>query len=391
MMKRLASLLAFLTIVLVSLALVSPAFAQDLTPTGSSLTLYTTYPSLVVGPGETISVDLRLRISGSAEVVRLSVKELPEGWTATFRGGGKTIQAVYAQADQETSVELRLEQPETIQAGTYRVVVAAAAGNAQAQLPIEITIKEKQPSRLTFNVDLPVLRGSPSSTFRYSATLKNEGDDELTVNLVAKAPNGFQVNFRTSGQDVTSIPLGARESKSISIEVQPLVDVSAGSYPITVLAQGNNAEASLDLTAEITGQPSLSITTPDGRLSGQVYTGKETSLKLVVQNNGSAPAQGVKLSASAPSGWTVTFDPETVDQIPTNQQVEVTMKVKPADNAIAGDYMITLRASPAQGASKSADFRVTVLTSTLWGIVGVILIAIAVGVVMLAVMRFGRR
>jgi len=390
-MKRLASLLAFLTIVLVSLALVSPAFAQDLTPTGSSLTLYTTYPSLVVGPGETISVDLRLRISGSAEVVRLSVKELPEGWTATFRGGGKTIQAVYAQADQETSVELRLEQPETIQAGTYRVVVAAAAGNAQAQLPIEITIKEKQPSRLTFNVDLPVLRGSPSSTFRYSATLKNEGDDELTVNLVAKAPNGFQVNFRTSGQDVTSIPLGARESKSISIEVQPLVDVSAGSYPITVLAQGNNAEASLDLTAEITGQPSLSIITPDGRLSGQVYTGKETSLKLVVQNNGSAPAQGVKLSASAPSGWTVTFDPETVDQIPTNQQVEVTMKVKPADNAIAGDYMITLRASPAQGASKSADFRVTVLTSTLWGIVGVILIAIAVGVVMLAVMRFGRR
>lgn len=199
------------------------------------------------------------------------------------------------------------------------------------------------------------------------------------------------MNFRYGGQDVTSLPLGAKESKSITVEAQPLVDITAGSYPITITAQGDDVQASLDLTAEVTGQPSLSITTPDGRLSGQVYTGRETSLKLVVQNTGSASAQGVKLSASAPSGWTVTFDPEVLDEIATNAQSEVTLKIKPADNAIAGDYMLTLRATPSQGASKSVDFRVTVLTSTLWGITGVVLIAIAVGVVMLAVIRFGRR
>lgn len=385
--------LAFVSVLITALALVIPASAQNITPNSNSsnLTLYTTYPSVVVGPGETISVDVHVRVASQPEVVRLEVSEVPEGWTATIRGGGKTVQAVYVQAESEANLELRLDQPKAIKAGTYRVVVTGRTATASAQLPIEITIKEKQPSRLSFDVDLPVLRGSPTTTFRYSVTLKNEGDDEITVNLSANAPRGFQVNFRYGGQDVTSLPLGAKESKSITVEAQPLVDITAGSYPITITAQGDDVQASLDLTAEVTGQPSLSITTPDGRLSGQVYTGRETSLKLVVQNTGSASAQGVKLSASAPSGWTVTFDPEVLDEIATNAQSEVTLKIKPADNAIAGDYMLTLRATPSQGASKSVDFRVTVLTSTLWGITGVVLIAIAVGVVMLAVIRFGRR
>jgi uncharacterized membrane protein len=99
----------------------------------------------------------------------------------------------------------------------------------------------------------------------------------------------------------------------------------------------------------------------------------------------------VELSASTPSGWKVEFDPKTIEEIPVGEQVEVTANVRPGDKAIAGDYIVTVRAKPAEGASKSADFRITVRTSTLWGVVGIILIAVAVAVVALAVIRFGRR
>ncbi|MGT2466402.1 NEW3 domain-containing protein [Mesorhizobium atlanticum] len=34
-----------------------------------------------------------------------------------------------------------------------------------------------------------------------------------------------------------------------------------------------------------------------------------------MSNSGSAPARDLKLSASPPSGWKVTFNPETVDEI----------------------------------------------------------------------------
>ena len=85
------------------------------------------------------------------------------------------------------------------------------------------------------------------------------------------------------------------------------------------------------------------------------------------------------------------MDPADVVEVPANGQVDVTASVKPADQAIAGDYMITFNAQPNDGASQSADFRVTVRASTLWGIVGVALIAVAVAIVGLAVVRFGRR
>jgi uncharacterized membrane protein len=99
----------------------------------------------------------------------------------------------------------------------------------------------------------------------------------------------------------------------------------------------------------------------------------------------------VTLSSTESSGWTVNFDPKEINEIPAGQQVEVTTNIRPADKAVAGDYMITLRAQTADNLSKSTDFRITVRTSTLWGVVGIVLIAIAVGVVALAVMRFGRR
>jgi uncharacterized membrane protein len=43
------------------------------------------------------------------------------------------------------------------------------------------------------------------------------------------------------------------------------------------------------------------------------------------------------------------------------------------------------------GASANADFRVTVLTSTLWGVAGLGVIGAAVIVLAVAVTRYGRR
>ncbi|MDH7568413.1 MAG: NEW3 domain-containing protein, partial [Armatimonadota bacterium] len=39
---------------------------------------------------------------------------------------------------------------------------------------------------------------------------------------------------------------------------------------------------------------------------------------------GSAPARGIKMSASAPGGWTVEFEPELIEQVEPGSQVEVT-------------------------------------------------------------------
>ncbi len=112
---------------------------------------------------------------------------------------------------------------------------------------------------------------------------------------------------------------------------------------------------------------------------------------MIVRNTGTAPARAIEMSASEPAGWTVAFDPQLIGEIPAGEQVEVTAQIRPGDKALNGDYIVTVRAKPEGSTTKSAEFRITVLTSTLWGVVGVALIAVAVGVVALAVLRFGRR
>jgi uncharacterized repeat protein (TIGR01451 family) len=341
---------------------------------------------------ESATLTLKLRTATTPQVVRLEMQEIPEGWAATFKGGGQIIQAATVEPDADASVTLKLEPPKDVAAGTYRFVVVARGDKAVARLPIELTIKEKLPPRLSLQTNLPIVQGSRSTTFRFDSTLKNDGDEDLTVNLEADAPEGFLVKFKLSAQEVTSLPLEANQSKTLSIEVRAFADVPAGDYPLQVRARGDGVQATLPLVVRVTGQPDLKVTAPEGRLSGRAYAGRTASLTIIVQNTGSAPAHAVKLSASPPSGWSVEFDPEQVDQIPAGHQAEVTAKIRPADKAVAGDYMVTVTASPEETiAGSKSDFRITVLTSTLWGVVGIVLIALAVGVVALAVLRFGRR
>ena len=388
-MRRITALVLIIALMWISAAQV---LAQEVEP--AQLILSTRYPAQVVEAGQRVTLNFTLRNNGpQPQTVRLDVNGVPEGWEASFRGGGRIIKAVYVVPDKDVSFDLRLEQPKDVEPGTYRLTVVARGEGARAEMPIELTVQEKLPPRLTLDVELPKLRGTRSTNFRFEGTLKNEGDEDLTVNLEAQAPQGFQVVFRPSfgSQEVTSLPVKADESKRLNIEVRVPRQIQAGEYPIRVRAVGGDAEATIDLAVEITGQADLTVTAPEGRLSTQAYVGQETPLEILVQNLGTASARNVEMSATSPSGWKVEFDPKRIDEIAPGEQAQVTARLRPSDKAVAGDYMVTVRASAEGGISDSTDFRITVLTSTLWGIVGVALIAVAVAVVGLAVMRFGRR
>ena len=76
--------------------------------------------------------------------------------------------------------------------------------------------------------------------------------------------------------------------------------------------------------------------------------------------------------------------------MPVNEDVKVSALITPAAQAISGDYVVSMRAS-GDGISESANYRVSVLTSTLWGVTGLGVIGVALLVLVGAVGRFGRR
>ncbi len=392
-MLRLRAGLSMFAITVLLLLLPTTALAQELSQTApQKLLIFTNFPTQIIGVDETVTLPIKLHTDVDPQIVQLQLQNIPAGWTASLRGANRPVESAFVEPNSDASLDLKLEPPKDVKAGDYKfTVVASGTNDNSATLPIELVVKDRVPPNLAMSIDIPTMRGKPDTTFHYDVTLQNEGDDDLQVNLAADAPNNLMVSFQLSGQEITDLPVEANSTKHITVQAKPLSDLTAGSYPITVHANGGETQAALDLSAEVAGQPSMNLTAPDGRLSGDAYAGKDTSFKLVLDNSGTAPARGVALSANPPSGWTVDFDPKEVDEVAPGAQVDVTAKVHPTDKAVAGDYMLTFRAAPADASTKSVDFRVTVLTSTLWGIVGVGLIAVAVGVVALAVGRFGRR
>jgi uncharacterized membrane protein len=145
-----------------------------------------------------------------------------------------------------------------------------------------------------------------------------------------------------------------------------------------------------NLKLELTGTPELSLSGRDGLVSARATAGRETSIPVVVTNTGTAPAENVKMSGNAPGGWKVTFQPETISRIAPNEKKEVQALLTPPAKAIAGDYVTSLKAT-ASGDTGSANFRVTVSTSTMWGVVGAGIIGAALLIMVGAVSRFGRR
>jgi uncharacterized membrane protein len=378
------------------LAAVMMAFsALGLTQTApQGVTLYTAYPSQVVKAGDTVDVSITVQNTGlPTQLVQLSTEGVPEGWSANFLGGGRVIQAVSVQTDQSQNVTLKVELPEQAANGDYNMTVVAKSESGQVSLPLTFTVGETSPTRITLTPNLPVLKGSPKSSFSYRLTVKNDSDQDLLVNFDSQLPDGFQIKFTQAigSQEVTSLPVKAGQSQDVNAALTLPSSVAAGTYDFQVTAQANDASAQVKLSAVITGQATLDLSSPDGRLSADVTAGKTTPLQLVLKNTGSAPATGIQFEASPPTDWKVTFAPAAIDALDPGQQVNVTANVQVPDNVISGDYMVTMTSRSASNDSQSADFRLTVQTSTLWGITGLVLIAIALGVVALAVMRFGRR
>jgi len=373
--------------------LATPLRAQEPPKDVKGLFLLSDYPAVSVRPGTTSTINLRLQNYGlPPERLTLSVSGAPSGWTATLMGGGQPVAAALPATNANVSLELRLDIPKDAATGTSTLTVNAEGPNTKVSLPVAVTIAKDLPAKVSLQPQLPELRGTSKSSFEFQVAIKNESGKRLLASLGAQAPQNFEATFTEvyGSQELTAIPIEPGQSKDVKLKVRPPNTAGAGRYPVTMRVNAEDASANTELAVEITGQPKLDLTGREGLVSSRAYAGQETSIPVVVSNTGTAPAEQIELSGSGPSGWKVTFEPKQIDRIPPNEFKEVQALVTPTEKSIAGDYVTTMRAS-ARGESASSNFRITVATSALWGVVSVAIIGVALLVMFGAVVVFGRR
>jgi uncharacterized membrane protein len=374
--------------------MVAQAHAAETPRDIKGLYLMTDYPAVTIRPGTTSNIPLRLQNYGlGPERYQLSVTGVPSGWTATLLGGGQPVAAAMPAPDASVPLQLRLDVPANADLSAQTLTVKAEGqGSNQAALPINVALAKELPAKLTVTSKLPELRGSPKSNFEYTLTIKNDSGRNLVASFAARAPSNFETSFTEAygTQELSSIPIDAGQSKDIKLKVRPPSTIDAGHFPVQVMVKAEDASAKAELALDVVGQPQLQVSGRDGLLSARAVAAQQSSIPVVVTNTGTAPAENVTLAATAPTGWKVTFEPATIERLVPGKDTEVQALVTPSDKSLAGDYMTSINAT-SRGESASGQFRVTVATSTIWGMAGAGVIGVALLLMLGAVARFGRR
>jgi uncharacterized membrane protein len=256
--------------------------------------------------------------------------------------------------------------------------------------------------KITLSCQYPSVKNYASASFSYAIDIQYMGGKEPRVfDLQVKVPEGFNASIMPSygsSSQIESIRLDPSKTypDSLSVTVSPnsWQLPEPGEYPVTVAASSGDLKASLELKAVVTAKYDLQLKTSTGLLNTNATSGHDNYLTLSVTNTGTADLEKIEFSSktSAPSGWSITFNPSEIDSLSAGANHEVQVDIKPDKKSISGDYLVTISAEPqAKNAFGSFDLRVTVLTSPIWGWIGVAIVVLVIAGLAYMFMRLGRR
>lgn len=261
-----------------------------------------------------------------------------------------------------------------------------------------------EPEELNFETTLPKIQAEDGETFTFdfSATYimgddpygLGPDDTQKTFDVTVEYPEGWVAVVGSGQTEVRAINLTRSDKESLILAAVPFKSHEPGEYTFTATfksaVEGDTLEESIEFTAVVTATYGIELTTKSGMLSTDMESGKDNHYKLKVTNNSSTSLENIKLTSTEPEGWNVDFDMEEIESMEAEEEVEIDVTVNPPEKTIAGDYMLTFKAS-GEKASDDIELRVTVETPTIWGIVGIGIIVIVIIAVAIIFTRLGRR
>jgi len=381
--------IALATAAVLMVGLVPAAAAAD------TLAVTTPYPSISVAPGSKASFDLTVT-APEAGTVALTVNGAPSGWKATLHGGGFVVSGVTAAPGKPGSARLDVDIPADTTATKGVMTVEARLGSQSANLVITVGIDAAVAGDITLTTSSPTLTGSSDSPFTFDLTLTNGSAEDQTVSATATGPAGWTILTKLSQANAASTVVKAGSSTTITVTATPPSAAPAGHTDLDVTATAGTKTITGKLGIDITGTYTMTMSTPGDVLSAHGSAGSETKVTLELVNTGTAALDGVAVTATPPTGWTVTFDPKTVSIPAGTTAATITATITPSAEAVAGDYVVTFNATSAASgvataAKDSADIRFTVETSPLWALVGIGVIVAIVLALFYVFRTYGRR
>ena len=389
-------LLALIVCLILPSLLLAQEEKKDLRPE-RGIAVYPEFSGVIVSKGEAVRMDLVLENKGRTdETIDVKVSTVPKGWKAQLKGASYLITGMYVPNGKTKNLALTLEPDKTIGIGTYVFQFDAQTSDGKFSSTHKLTTEVQE--RITGADDIlittsyPVLRGQTDARFEFSIEVMNKSESDRTLNLAGLGPEKWEINFKPAyeAKQISSLRIKGAQSQTVAVEVTPPKDALSGEHPILVRISSGDKKAEVKLMVILTGIYKLDAGTPTGILSLEAMPGKTANLSLFVRNTGSAVNRNVSFSSFKPENWEVTFKPEKIDALEPNALKQVEVTVKPAQQALVGDYSVGVMVN-GEKSDKTIEFRVTVKASTAWGWIGVGIIIFVIAGLSALFIWLGRR
>lgn len=277
------------------------------------------------------------------------------------------------------------------------LVVAGGLAGTQAVLAQE----ESEPVAETLNLEskFPVLSGESGDSYDFEVDVKYQGAERKRFDLTVSVPPDWR-GYAAAGypeRQVAAVELGPAEgfatTEKIKIKAFPVFWnlPEAGDYVVTLEVSSGDLKGSIELTAKVTARYEFKLYSETGRLNTEVTAGKDNHFAIKMVNAGSAAIEDITFSSSKPEGWSIKFNPEKVDSLESGLTQDVDVVINPPKGkTIAGDYVVTINAN-SKKMNDSLELRVTVLTPSIWGWVGIIIVLVVIAGLAVIFRQLGRR
>jgi len=287
--------------------------------------------------------------------------------------------------------------------GGQVLAVQGNSDNSSAPLP-----SQEEPSQnegktpegmLRLESNYPVVSGKSGDTLEFEVKMVWLGVERRIFDLAVTVPSGWKATISSSGRYPEEVkiaaisldPMDSRGSRAkIKVEPMPGNLPEPGDYPVIFKASSGDIIESIELTAKVTDKYEFAMHTPTSKLDTEATAGKDNHLTVIVVNSGSSPLEDLSFASTKPEGWAITYEPEKIDSLAPGTTQDVDVVITPPKKTVAGDWSVTLQAKSEQ-VSDSLNLRVTVLTPTIWGWIGILIVVLVIAGVGVVFWRLGRR
>ena len=244
----------------------------------------------------------------------------------------------------------------------------------------------------------PEIEGKSGDEFQFEVRVRWDGvgGRNFDLELIENLPD-WEGEIIAGYPEKRIFAIGLEPSKSIAetitVKLRPLSGVmpEPGEYTATVVATSGDIRKEIELKAKVVAKYLFAFYTESGRLNTQVTAGKPNHFGLRVQNTGSTPVTQIDFLVGKPEGWIIEYSPESVDQIDPGYRRDINLIITPPREVVPGDYMLELRTIGKEVGQRTINLRVTVLTPTVWGWVGVIIVLLVIAGLIFMFRQLGRR